>query len=226
MAELPKLFAFIPIVFAALFHVVNPIGSSVLLLNFTPEVTKKDRKVLARKIAINSLGIMTVVLFLGVYVLRIFGISIPVVQICGGLMIAVMGWKALNSDDEELIQENKQDHLDRRMKYQDKEFYPFTFPFTIGPGTIAVTLTISAESSQKNLFDSLYHFLGAMIAMVLIALTIYVCYGYADILLNKMRGNLRKVLMRIFSFIMLCIGGEIVLGGIEAALRNYSNITP
>lgn len=213
----------IPVTFMALFHVVNPIGSGVLFLNLTPNADNKLRRTIARKIAFNSLALMLIVLLGGVYILKLFGITIPVVQMCGGFMILTMGWNALASDSDKQI--SKADDLmkgtvNSDTQYRNQAFYPFTFPFTVGPGSIAVTLTISAETIQNAPGSDLLNYTGAIISIVLVALTIYICYSSADYLLSKMNEQVRMVLMKILSFILLCIGGQIIFNGLTAFIKN------
>jgi multiple antibiotic resistance protein len=207
----------------ALFHVVNPIGSGVLFLNLTPNADNKLRRTISRKIALNSLALMLIVLLGGVYILKLFGITIPVVQMCGGFMILTMGWNALANDNDK--QASKADDLmkgtvNSDTLYRDQAFYPFTFPFTVGPGSIAVTLTISAETIQNAPGNDLLNYTGAIISIILVALTIYVCYSSADYLLSKMNEQVRMVLMKILSFVLLCIGGQIIFNGLTAFIKN------
>jgi len=140
------------------------------------------------------------------------------------MVILAMGWRSLQKDDDS-------NDSDEKMKlansirgfeaYKSKLFYPFTFPFTVGPGTISVALTISAESlvHQGNSANSMLQFAGAITAMVLIALTVYICYGSTDYVLGRLSLQMRKVIMKIFSFILLCIGGQILFGGVEDFIK-------
>ncbi len=215
---------FIPVTFMALFHVVNPIGSGILFLNLTPFATNTTRRTLARKIAVNAFVIMSIVLLVGIYMLKLFGITIPVVQVCGGMMIFNMGWQSLQKDEEPVGTEgDKKQYLQGQADdfgiYQKKAFYPFTFPFTVGPGTIAVTLTISAESLTNTSVNSIYQYLGAFLAIMMISLTIYLCYSYADYFIARMSDQVRKVIMKILSFILACIGVQIIFNGITEFIK-------
>lgn len=213
----------IPVTFMALFHVVNPIGSGVLFLNLTPNADNELRKNLARKIAFNSFLIMLVVLIGGVFILKLFGITIPVVQMCGGFMILTMGWNALSNDKENQpskAQNLMEGSVNSATLYRDQAFYPFTFPFTVGPGAMAVTLTISAETLQNSEGNDLLNYTGAILSIALVAITIYACYSSADYLLSKMNEQVRLVLMKILSFILLCIGGQIIFNGLSAYIKD------
>ncbi|MBY0370124.1 MarC family protein, partial [bacterium] len=89
----------VPLVFAAIFPVLNPIGSAILLMPFTSGVDFPTRKLIARRVATNTFAVLTVVLFIGSHLLAFFGISIPVVQAAGGFVLASMGWKRLSAED-------------------------------------------------------------------------------------------------------------------------------
>ena len=214
----------VPATFMALFHVVNPIGSGILFLNLTPLADNKSRRQLARKIAVNSFILMLVVLIVGLYILKLFGITIPIVQMCGGMLILMMGWRSLNRDDS-TNESDQKNYLKTQIQesgyqsYESKVFYPYTFPFTVGPGSIAVTLTISAESITNREGDDILQYLGAVIAILLVSVTIYICYSSANYFMARISESVRKVIMKIMAFILLCIGGQIVFGGITEFLK-------
>ena len=127
----------------ALFPIVNPLGMAPIFLTFTAGVDDATRARLARLVAYNSFLLATVSLLVGSYVLKFFGLSLPAVQIGGGLVVAVTGWRLLSrgADPEE-----------RRRPAPSAEtvmasaFYPLTMPLTVGPGSIAVMLTIGSNA--------------------------------------------------------------------------------
>ncbi|MBV4357919.1 MarC family protein [Pinibacter aurantiacus] len=209
----------IPLTYVALFHVINPIGSGVLFYNLTSRATSKERRSLAKHVALNTSIMLVIILMAGIYLLKLFGITVPIIKMCGGLVILAMGWRSLQQDDDINDSDKKMQltNVQTNDVYKNKQFYPFTFPFTVGPGTISVALTISAESlvHRGNSANSLLQFAGAVTAVILIAFTIYICYGSADMVMNRLSLQMRKVIMKIFSFILLCIGGQILFGGVE-----------
>lgn len=211
----------IPSTYMAMFHVMNPIGSGILFTNLTVYADHKTRRKLSKKIAINSFFVMLVVLVLGAFLLRLFGITVPVVQICGGFLIVYMGWNAMVTEAP-VVQQSQKDAAgvaeNMLTDYTRQQFYPFTFPFTVGPGSIAIMLTVSAETVTSASGAPFMEYGAALIALLMLAGTIYVCYAYADYLLVKLSLDLRKVIMKILSFVLLCIGGQIVVNGVAALL--------
>src|SRR5436190_10572220 len=84
------------LVLAAVFPVVNPPGSALVFLSMTSQASAETRRTLARRVAINSFFVMTGSLLLGTFVLNLYGISVPVLRVAGGFVVAVSGWKLLN----------------------------------------------------------------------------------------------------------------------------------
>ena len=217
MKELLLVLKFIPLGFSALLPVINPIGSAVLFSGLVPNADHPTMKILARKIAINTIGFLLIVQITGAYILRFFGISLPVVQVAGGLVLAAMGWALLNKQDRE---SNATTPIAKSSEsLQDKIFYPLTFPITAGPGCIVVALTLSAHASKPSLLDSALAHLGLLFGTVLIGIVIYFSYAYADRMTSKLSAAITQGILRVISFILLCIGGEIMWNGIQNLLK-------
>lgn len=217
MKELSLVLKFIPLGFSALLPVINPIGSAVLFLGLVPFADHATMKVLARKIAINTIWFLLIVQITGAYILRFFGISLPVVQVAGGLVLATMGWALLNKQDPE---GNTAIPIAASPEsLRGKIFYPFTFPITAGPGCIVVALTLSAHASKPSLLDSALAHLGLLFGTVLIGIVIYFSYAYADRMTSKLSAAITQGILRVISFILLCIGGEIMWNGIQDLLK-------
>src|SRR5713226_8932945 len=88
------------LVVSALFPIVDPIGGAPFFLALTRDYTAQTRRLLARRIAVNSFILMIASFTIGSYVLSFFGISLPVVQVGGGLIVIATGWAMLKQKDE------------------------------------------------------------------------------------------------------------------------------
>lgn len=217
MRELLFALKFIPLGFSALLPIINPIGSAVLFLAVVGNVDGTAMKVLARRIAVSTFWFLMIVQITGAYVLRFFGITLAVVQVAGGLVVASMGWNLLNRPDPEknpasAVRSSPED-------LEDKIFYPLTFPITAGPGTIVVALTLSAHASAPSLLDTGLAHLGLLVATVMIAVVMYFSYAYADWVTARMPPSITQGIMRVIAFILLCIGSEIVWNGLQNLLK-------
>lgn len=203
----------IPFSFAALFPVLNPLGSALIFLTLTAGLADHERAKLAWKVGFNTFFLLTIVLLTGSWILRFFGITIPVVQVGGGLVVAYIGWHLLNKPDDGKV-------IDGEATYDFKKaeglaFYPLTMPITAGPGCIAVTLTIGAHEMSKSMPDTLWSESGAIIGIFLASLVVFLSYRYASRLTSKLGESGTQVIMKLAAFINLCIGIQIMWHGIQ-----------
>src|SRR5271165_3672036 len=90
---------FFALAFSALLPLINPLGSALVLLGLVGDQPGSVYRDLARKIAISTTLFLAVVELVGSFLLEFFGISLPVVQVAGGLVLASMGWSLLNQHE-------------------------------------------------------------------------------------------------------------------------------
>ena len=199
------------LVYGGLFPIVNPIGSAPLFLGLTQFCSDPQRNGLARAVAINSFFLLLGALFMGSHVLEFFGISLPVVRIGGGLVVTAFGWKLLNSDAPP---EGASAAAAAANATVPDSFYPLTMPLTVGPGSISVAISLGSARPKVLNFEHLIPLAGAAIAgIVLIVLTVYLSYRFAEGLVRLLGPVGTNVLMRLSAFIMLCIGIQILWSG-------------
>src|SRR5258706_1928905 len=206
------------LVLSALFPIVDPLGGSPFFLALTSEYAQEARKALAWRIAINSCFLLVGSYFIGTYILAFFGISLPVVQVGGGLIVIATGWTLLKQRDDETHD------VHRTVQPQDtfhQAFYPLTMPLTVGPGSISVAITLGANAAHHHPFHVLT-ILAALIGLVLIAISIFLCYGFADRLARMLGATGMTVITQLSSFFLVCIGVQIAWNGIKALLESLT----
>jgi len=193
-------------VFAALFPVINPPGMALLFLAMTRGSSRDRRAALARRIAIYSFFVIGVAYFIGKFILIFFGISLPVLRVAGGLVLASAGWRLLNESragGEAGVETGPTSGDLARIA-----FYPLTMPITTGPGTISVAIALGASQLIR-----IPVMLGVLAAGVTIAATIYLCYRYADRIEGALGQTGSEALSRLFAFLLICIGVQILWDG-------------
>ena len=212
--DLRQLVEGILLVIAALLPIVNPFGGAPMFLAMTPDCTPEVRATLAKKIAVNAFILLIASLFIGTYVLEFFGLSVPIVQVAGGVVVCATGWGLLHAGSETHAVAATPPIA---VEIASRAFYPLTLPLTVGPGTISIAITIGAHhphSMQSLLVNGTADFVGA----ALIAATVFVCYRYADRMLRILGETGTSVLIRLSAFILLCIGVQIIWTGASALL--------
>ncbi len=99
-------------------------------------------------------------------------------------------------------------------------FYPLTLPLTVGPGSISVAITIGANHPQ-TVRSFVTAALSSLLGVILICITIYLCYRYAQRLSKLLGGAGTAVVVRLSAFILLCIGVQIMWNGLDALTRDH-----
>ncbi len=212
----------IVLIVSALFPIVNPLGASPIFLSLTGEYTTCERRALARRISANSFVLLVVSCLIGSNILAFFGVSIPVVQVGGGLVVISTGWAMLKRGDEE--ERNEVHRNVRRLDIYLNAFYPLTLPLTVGPGSISVAIALGANA-PRNTRGHLLGVLAAIVGSAVIALTIYLCYGFADRLARILGPTAMSVMVRLSSFLLVCIGVQILWNGAAALLATVPALT-
>lgn len=203
------------LVISALFPIVDPIGGSPVFLSLTRDYPPQTRRVLARRVAVDSFILLVASFVVGTHVLSFFGISLPVVQVGGGLIVISAGWAMLNQKDE-----HDRDTIGRTVSCTTAlkdSFYPLTLPLTVGPGSISVAITLGANEPHQ-LRAKLLALLAAAIGSAVVAVTIYLCYGFADRLGAVIGPTGMNVILKLFAFLLVCIGVQILWNGASQLL--------
>lgn len=198
--------------FTALFSIVNPLSSAFIFYTVTAGFDARLRSKLARWVAIYAFAIVTVSLYVGAYVLSFFGVSVPVLRVAGGILIAMSGWRMLSGPDATEERRNETTTAVHGAPPSRMAFYPFTMPLTTGPGTISVAISIGANR-PNNVAGVLEFFGETVLAVALLALTIYVSYRQSARLVRAIGPTGTIVVVRLTAFLLFCIGIQIAWSG-------------
>jgi multiple antibiotic resistance protein len=199
----------IPFGFAALFPIVNPIASSAVFASVTQTSSANEKNALAFKIALFAAVFLIAVLISGSFILRIFGVTTPVLLIGGGLVIAYMGWRLLN--------QNANADVQATMTHRSINF------MAINPSCIVVAIALSAHTIARSWEATLINQIGSAIGITLVCVTIFLCYKHMDTIAEKLNKSgadntvrtvaLIEMIMRIAAFINLCVGLQLIAHG-------------
>ena len=201
------------VVFLALFPIVNPVGTAPVFLSLTPGFDPSVRVRLARSISWNGFGLL-----IGSHILRFFGISLPVVQVGGGLLVTASGWNLLQRPEEHREKGNEAAARRREGNWSALAFYPLTMPLTVGPGAISVALTLGANIGNGP-EPWWLQIIPALAGTLLTGLSIYLCYRSAEAVARLLGEHGTSILVRLSSFILLCIGIQIFTNGATAIVK-------
>jgi multiple antibiotic resistance protein len=202
--------------FVSLFPPVNPFGTALIIEPFLTHLTSKERRWAATKIAFYCFSICVVSIFFGGVFFEFFGISIPVVQMAGGILICTMGWRALYADASSV--DGGKDVVGKRptslATVKPLLFFPLAFPTTTGAGTISVLLTLSANSYHMDRFTHFMNLLVIVFAALLMCILVFISYYFAPTIIRKFGEQGREIMNRLSGFLMFCVGLQIFVNGI------------
>ncbi len=208
--------------FPAFFSIVNPVGGGLIYSQITGYLTQGERVWLARQIAIYSSIVMIVSLAGGAYLLNFFGISLAALRIAGGLVVAVRAWYLLA--EPETHEDRKQEQAGEASgSVADMSFYPLTMPFTTGPGTISVAIALGANRPASGI-GLVPFFLGASGAALAIAIMIWIAYRWSDWLMGLLGPSGGRIVTRLSAFLLLCVGTQILLNGIDDQISSLFDL--
>ena len=146
-----------------------------------------------------------------------FGVSIEALRIAGGLVVAASAWQMLSNSKEN--EDRKKEQAEPATGGADVAFFPLTMPFTTGPGTISVAIALSA-SRPSTAIELVPFFVGSSAAAIVVAISVGVLYASADRVVTLLGPGRVRVLNRLSAFLLLCIGVQILLTGLQGALHS------
>lgn len=204
-------------VFAALFSVINPLGTVPVFVGLTSEETLVERNKTSLLTAVNMIVILIISFFAGTYLLAFFGISLNALRIAGGMIIVTSGFALLTgtfSKHKGMKNKRVQKDLDKREKFS---LTPLAIPMLAGPGSISLLIGFNQEYQQWN--DMLYIVL-AVLAVVLATYIILRCSHYISKFLGASGIN---AISRIVGFIVISIGVEYISAAVISIFKTITS---
>jgi len=211
-----QLLGAILLIVGAILPVVNPVGDAPLFLRMTAGCDDATRSTLAKVISVYSFALLFGSMLFGSLVLRLFELSVAVIQVAGGALVCSLGWKLLNDDANR--SEMKVDPHEASAAALAQSFYPLTMPLTVDPGVMSVAVAIGANHAH-TLNRWLIQILAAAIGCGVVALSILLTYRYAKRFAARIGRRGMLVVLRLSAFIVLSIGVQIGWNGVKALLQ-------
>ncbi|RYE05275.1 MAG: MarC family protein [Rickettsiaceae bacterium] len=189
--------SFINLVFIgiiALFPVINPIGSAFIVSPYFLNLNNKEKRKVVQKVCLYAFLICVVSLFAGQWILKLFGISIPIIQLAGGIMICKIGWEFLSADKSTQIKVNSAE-----LENADE----------------GLLFTLSAHSATDNMNSYLVNTLALLVSVLVICILIYIFYFNTKTMIHFLGENGENIVNRISAFLIFCVGLQIAFTGLK-----------
>src|SRR5215204_5881433 len=209
------------LVLAAIFPVVNPPGTALVFLALTQGAAPELRRELAWRVAKNALMVLVCSLLCGALILQLYGISIPVLRLAGGYVVAVAGWRLLHEGSHKGAEMADEQAL--RTSLLRQAFYPLTLPLTTGPGTIAVVISLGlTHPASASQVDQIIFFGACLAAIAVIAAAVFLCFAYAERVERILGEGGTDIAVRLSAFILFCLGVQILWSGGSELIRSVT----
>jgi multiple antibiotic resistance protein len=213
-----ELFRISLLIIGALFPIVNPVDNIPIFLSLTSGLSSSSRIIMSRKIAMYGFMLLIGSVLIGTHILTFFGISLPVVQVGGGLVVIAAGWSLLNKKDEDGVAREKDQKQVEASYLSKRAFYPLTLPLTVGPGSISVAIAVGANRPPGS--EARWYLpVAAVIGCAALAVIIYLTYRFAEPIGRVVGETSMNIIVRLSSFILVCIGVQITWNGAGAMLH-------
>ncbi|PZD77638.1 MarC family protein [Mesonia sp. K7] len=195
-------------VFAALFSVINPLGTVPVFVGLTQEDTKAEQSKTSVKTALNIFVILLLSFFAGNYILAFFGISIDSLRIAGGLIIVSSGFALLTGNFKKhkgMHKEKVQADIEER---ESVSLTPLAIPMLAGPGSISLLIALNDE---HQLFLDKGIIVGAVAA---VCLATFLILKSGHFIVKKLGASGINAISRIIGFIVIAIGIEYITSSV------------
>ena len=166
-------------------------------------MTTAERRNIAVRTAAYVITILVVFLFFGRFVLIFFGISLPVLRIAGGLIVANTAWGMVTGNARMTAAET-----DEAATKADISLTPMAMPMLSGPGSIGVVMGLAADA------NSLFSYLGMVLGIIALGLVVYLFLGLGGPLVKRLGPGAAGAINRIFGFLLLAIAVQLVWDGV------------
>jgi multiple antibiotic resistance protein len=207
------------VIIGALLPVVNPPGDAPLFLAMTRGYDGSLRAMLARRIGLYSFALLLGAMQLGGFVLRIFGLSLPVVQVAGGAIVCALSWRLLGDSPRPPAVTPEPDRA-HQVAF-GRAFYPLTMPLSIDAGAISVAITVGANH-RHTIESQIIQLVAAIIGCGFIAVSLFLTYRHAERISQRIGPTGMTIVLHLSAFILLCIGVSIGWNGIRALLSEIA----
>ncbi|MDP2686044.1 MAG: MarC family NAAT transporter [Aequorivita sp.] len=203
-------------VFAALFSVINPLGTVPVFVGLTSDESTQERNRTSLLTTVNVIAILIISFFAGTYLLAFFGISLNALRIAGGMIIVTSGFALLTgtfSKHKGMKNKRVQKDLDKREKFS---LTPLAIPMLAGPGSISLLITFNQEYQQWN--EMLY----VVLAVLAVGLATFIILRSSHYISRLLGASGINAISRIVGFIVISIGVEYISTAVISILQTIN----
>ena len=193
----------------AFFAIMNPISNLPAYMALVADDSQK----ISRKIAFRSLliafVIVTVFIFSGDFIFKVFGITIVSFKIAGGILVAVIGYHMINGNHSPSYKGMEQQAVNSDP--MSIAISPLAMPLFAGPGTITTALSLANGGLQNQLIT--------VVAFALLCVITYLLLRSAKQIAGFLGENLMKIITKMMGLLLFSIGIQMIIVSVQTLLK-------
>ena len=195
--------------FMAFFAIMNPISNLPAYMALVADDSQK----ISRKIAFRSLliafVIITVFIFSGDFIFKVFGITIVSFRIAGGILVAVIGYHMINGNHSPSYKGMEQQAVNSDP--MSIAISPLAMPHFAGPGTITTALSLANGGLQNQLIT--------VVAFALLCVITYLLLRSAKQIAGFLGENLMKIITKMMGLLLFSIGIQMIIVSVQTLIK-------
>ena len=193
----------------AFFAIMNPISNLPAYMALVADDSQK----ISRKIAFRSLliafVIITVFIFSGDFIFKVFGITIVSFRIAGGILVAVIGYHMINGNHSPSYKGMEQQAVNSDP--MSIAISPLAMPLFAGPGTITTALSLANGGLQNQLIT--------VVSFALLCVITYLLLRSAKQIAGFLGENLMKIITKMMGLLLFSIGIQMIIVSVQTLLK-------
>lgn len=195
--------------FMAFFAIMNPISNLPAYMALVADDSQK----ISRKIAFRSLliafVIITVFIFSGDFIFKVFGITIVSFRIAGGILVAVIGYHMINGNHSPSYKGMEQQAVNSDP--MSIAISPLAMPLFAGPGTLTTALSLANGGLRNQLIT--------VVAFALLCVITYLLLRSAKQIAGFLGKNLMKIITKMMGLLLFSIGIQMIIVSVQTLLK-------
>jgi multiple antibiotic resistance protein len=220
MKTIVDFLSWVGVALVTLLSIVNPVSTAVLLLSISTHLNDEERNRQITRACMYMTAILIIFLFAGHLIMLAFRISIPGIRIAGGMIIGYIGFQMLFPEKSLLSREGKEEAQQK----QDISFSPLAMPSLSGPGSIAVVITMSSSINGQHGINKVLAFSGVVLAIIITAIVSWLVLRGAGVLRRYLGLNGVDALSKVMGFLLICIGIQFMINGVQELVLNMGSL--
>lgn len=190
-------------VFLGFFAIMNPIANTAAFVGLTAGDSAREQRRVAIKALLIAITIVVAFSLLGKAIFDLFGITLPALQITGGVLVFLIGYQMLHGETSEL-------HQAQKSAGKDIAVSPLAIPLLSGPGTIATAMNYSAAGGWEEAAITILSF-------VVLSIVTFFCFIFGQSLVKILGDSGMSIVTRLMGLILAVIGTQMLIDGIAGA---------